>query len=107
MLLAVLLNHSRGDLVAIDEPEAGLHPSMFPIIAEWAAEASRSSQIIFATHSPEFLTAIGHHNPKTTVVQNIDGETKLSVLDGNTLKRWLEKYTLGELFVTGGAEALT
>jgi predicted ATPase len=107
MLLAVLVNRSRGDLVAIDEPETGLHPSMFPIIAELAAEASRSSQIIFSTHSPEFLTALGQHGPTTTVVQAVDGETKLSVLDGDDLKRWLEKYTLGELFVSGGAEALT
>lgn len=106
MLLAILLNRSRGDLVAIDEPETGLHPDMFPIIAELASEASESSQIIFTTHSPEFLTAIGPHNPQTTVVQAMQGETKLSVLDGNDLKRWLEKYTLGELFVSGGAEAL-
>lgn len=107
MLLAILANRSRGDLVAIDEPETGLHPSMFPIIAELAEEASGSSQVIFTTHSPEFLTAVGPHNPKTTVVQNVEGETKLNILDGDDLKRWLEKYTLGELFVSGGAEALT
>lgn len=107
MLLAILLNRARGGLVAIDEPETGLHPSMFPIIGELAAEAVRSSQIIFSTHSPEFLTALGHHNPKTTVVQSVEGETKLNMLDGDDLNRWLAKYTLGELFVSGGAEALT
>lgn len=106
MLLVILLNRSRGDVVAIDEPETGLHPSMFPIIAELAAEASRSSQIVISTHSPEFLTALGPHGPTTTVVQAVGGETKLTVLNGEDLKRWLEKYTLGELFVSGGAEAL-
>lgn len=106
MLLAVLVKRSRGDLVAIDEPETGLHPSMFPIIAEFAAEASRSSQIIFTTHSPEFLTALGPHGPSTTVVQAVDGETKLNVLDSEDLKRWLEKYRLGEMFLAGDLEAL-
>ncbi len=106
MLLAILVNDSRGGVLAIDEPETGLHPSMLPIIAELAAEASRTSQIIFSTHSPEFLTAIGPHNPKTTVAQNVEGETKLSVLNQDDLKKWLEKYALGELFVSGGAEAL-
>jgi predicted ATPase len=106
MLVAILANSARGDLVAIDEPETHLHPSMFPIIAELAVEASRSSQIVFTTHSPEFLTAIGPSKPTTGVLQCIAGETKLSILDGQDLQRWLEKYKLGELFVSGELEAL-
>jgi predicted ATPase len=106
MLLAILVNRSRGDLVAIDEPETGLHPGMFPIIAELAAEASRFSQIIFTTHSPEFLSALGQHSPTTTVVQASDGATRLSVLEGEELRRWLEKYKLGEMFLAGDLEAL-
>jgi predicted ATPase len=106
MLIAILANPLRGDLIAIDEPETYLHPSMFPIIAELAAEASKSSQIIFTTHSPEFLTAMGHHNPTTVVLQNIEGETKLNVLDQQEMKRWLDKYKLGELFISGDLEAL-
>ncbi len=106
MLIAILANPSRGDLVAIDEPEIYLHPSMFPVIAELAVEAAKTSQIIFTTHSPEFLTAIGTHNPITAVLQNVEGETKLNVLDQHEMKRWLEKYKLGELFVSGDLEAL-
>lgn len=107
MLIAVLANRSRGDLVAIDEPETGLNPSMFPIVAELAAEASRSSQIVFTTHSPEFLTAVGAHGPQTTVMQSVDGGTKLAMLTGEDLRQWLEKYKLGELFLSGELEALT
>ena len=107
MLIAVLANRSRGDFIAIDEPETGLNPSMFPIIAELAAEASTTSQVVFATHSPEFLTALGTHRPKTAVIQNVDGETKLTVLSEEDLRMWLEKYKLGELFMSGELEALT
>jgi len=106
MLIAVLANPNRGELVAIDEPETYLHPSMFPIIAELATEASKSSQIIFTTHSPEFLTAIGVQDPTTAVLQNVGGETKLNTLDQQEMKRWLEKYKLGELFMSGDLEAL-
>ena len=106
MLIAILANPSRGNLIAIDEPETYLHPSMFSIIAELASEASKTSQIIFTTHSPEFLTALGVHDPTTTVLQNVNGETNLNILDQQEMKRWLEKYKLGELFVAGDLEAL-
>ncbi|MCP5111186.1 MAG: AAA family ATPase, partial [bacterium] len=52
MLLAILGNPEPAPVIAIDEPETGLHPSMLPIIAEFAVEASRKSQVILSTHSP-------------------------------------------------------
>lgn len=102
MLLAILLNPGRGDLVAIDEPEVSLDPSMLPIIAELAFEASRTSQVIVSTHSPEFLSALIEQGAATTVVQAPEGETKLSTLDRDDLARWLQKYESGGLFPTAG-----
>lgn len=102
MLLAILLNPGRGDLVAIDEPEVSLDPSMLPIIAELAFEASRTSQVIVSTHSPEFLGALIEQGAATTVVQAPEGETKLSTLDRDDLARWLQKYESGGLFPTAG-----
>jgi len=107
MLVAILANRGRGWLIAIDEPETYLHPSMFPIIAELATEAADSTQIIFTTHSPEFLTALGVKAPRTGVLQNVNGETQLSILDEADLQKWLARYKLGELFVSGELEALT
>jgi predicted ATPase len=76
LLLAIFLGTKPGDLIAVDEPEAGLHPSMFPIIAELAAEASERTQVILTTHSPQFLDAFQAVVPTTTVVQWIDGQTR-------------------------------
>ena len=56
-LLAVLASPSPAPLIAIDEPETGLHPSMLPIVAEYAVDASSRTQVIFTTHSPQFLDA--------------------------------------------------
>lgn len=106
LLLAIFLGTKPGDLIAVDEPEAGLHPSMFPIIAELATEASERTQVILTTHSPQFLDAFQAAVPTTTVVRWIDGQTRLSVIDGEELKRWLKEYSLGALFRSGELEGM-
>ncbi len=97
-LIAILANPDPPALIAIDEPEAGLHPSMLPIVAEYAREASTRCQVIFTTHSAEFLDAFGSDPPVTTVVERVDGETCLRVLQQTELVDWLSRYTLGELY---------
>jgi predicted ATPase len=104
LLCTILASPHRSDLIAIDEPETGLHPSMFPIIAELAAEAAEHSQVILTTHSSELLSAFSKTVPTTTVAQCSDGETHLSVLDGAELERWLRDYSLGALFRSGELE---
>ncbi len=106
MLIAVLANPGRGDFVAVDEPESYLHPGMFPIISDLAAEAAESSQVVFTTHSPQLLDALGTKSPVTTVTELLDGATQLRNLDSQELRRWMKKYTLGELFRSGELEAL-
>ncbi len=106
-LLAILANPSLPSLIAIDEPEMGLHPSMLPIVAEYAQEAANRSQIILATHSPELLDAFKDTPPTTSVVERRDGETKLRVISGDDLDYWLKQYTLGELFRSKELEAMT
>lgn len=106
-LLAVLANPNPAPLIAIDEPETGLHPSMLPIIAEYARDASTRAQVILSTHSPEFLDAFGDDVPTTTVVERIDGQTQLKMLSGDNLNYWLKQYSLGELYRTRELEALS
>jgi predicted ATPase len=108
MLLAILANPEPFTVVAIDEPETGLHPRMFPIIAEFAASASEHSTVVLTTHSPEFLDAFPPDCiPTTTVAECVEGETKLSKLDPGELNRWLKEYSLGKLFRSGELEALS
>ena len=92
-----LANPNPPGLIGIDEPETGLHPSMLPIVAEYAAEASRRSQVVLTTHSPELLDAFGDTVPTVTTVSRDKGATTLKVVDGDELQRWLESYSLGEL----------
>src|SRR3954471_3401725 len=106
MLATVLSNPEPGEIIAIDEPETGLHPRMFPIIAELAMDAAQRSQVILTTHSPEFLDAFRTEAPTTTVAELVDGETHLSVVDPEELARWLKEYSLGSIFSSGELEAI-
>ncbi len=107
MLLAIFASPAPGALIAVDEPEVGLHPSMFPIVAEFAVEAATRTQVVLTTHSPQFLDAFGKDAPTTAVTRWTDGETRLSVIDGEELRRWLQEYSLGALFRSGELEELS
>ena len=105
-LLTVLASPMLAPVIAIDEPETGLHPSMLPIVAEYAVDASQRAQVILTTHSPQFLDAFGDTTPRTTVTLWSEGETRLKSLDGDALKEWLREYSLGSLFLSGELEEM-
>jgi predicted ATPase len=106
-LLTVLASPDPPPVIAIDEPETGLHPSMLPIIAEYAVEAATRAQVVITTHSPQLLDAFTDKNPTTTVTKWQDGETVLQNLGGDDLAYWLKEYTLGTLFKSGELERMT
>ncbi len=106
LLLTILASPLPAPLIAIDEPEIGLHPSMLPIVAEYAIDAASRTQVIFTTHSPQLLNAFKDKRPSTTVTKWINGETVLQKLSGESLDYWLKEYSLGTLFESGELENL-
>lgn len=105
-LLTVLASPSPAPIIAIDEPETGLHPSMLPLIAEYAVDAATRSQVILTTHSPQFLDAFVETVPTTTVAKWKNGETTLQTLQGQELEYWMKEYSLGSLFKSGELEQM-
>ena len=106
LLLTVLSHPEPGALIAIDEPELGLHPSMLPIIADYANSASERTQVVLTTHSPEFLDPFSDMSPRVTLCHWDEGQTHLYPLDEKTLDKWLPRYRLGHLFTRGELETL-
>jgi predicted ATPase len=106
LLLTVLASPEPATLIAIDEPEVGLHPSMLPIVAEYAVEAAERTQVVMTSHSPVFLDAFSHVPAEVLLLHWEDGQSRLFPLTPETLSRWLERYRLGELFTSGELEAL-
>ncbi len=105
-LLTVLASPDPATLIAIDEPEVGLHPNMLPIIAEYADEAASRTQVVMTSHSPLFLDAFSKVAPQVTLLHWEDGETRLFQLSAEAIEKWLAEYRLGELFTSGDLEAL-
>ena len=97
-LITILANPEPPSLVAIDEPETGLHPTMLSIIADFAVDASKRTQVIITTHSADFLDAFHSVTPTTTVTECVNGKTTLKILPKKKLKSWLKEYSLGEMF---------
>jgi len=105
-LIAVLANPSPPPMIVIEEPEIGLHPKMLPIIAEYAVAAAERTQVIFTTHSPDFLSAFRETAPTVTTFQWENGQTILRVLEKEYLDDWLKEYSLGELYRSGELEPM-
>jgi predicted ATPase len=101
-LLAVLLDPAPPPLVCIEEPEVGMHPDAIRMIADLLVEASSKTQLIVTTHSPALVDALSDQ-PESVVVceRDFDGFTEFRRLQNSDLDKWLERYSLGELWQKG------
>jgi predicted ATPase len=100
-LLAILCHPNPPPLVCIEEPELGLHPDIFPTLADLLKEASERSQLIVTTHSDVLVDALTDTPEYVLVCEKDPNGTVLKRLNKDKLKPWLEKYRLGELWSSG------
>lgn len=98
-LMALLLDPTPPPIICIEEPEVGLHPDILPTVAEMLIEASQRTQLIITTHSDALVSAL---TPESVLVCERDERgSHLHRLDSERLKKWLENYTLGDLWRMG------
>ena len=108
--LATLLNlppQMLPDVILLDEPELGLHPSAIYLLGGMIKSLSVQKQVIVATQSP--LLVDSFDLDQIFVLDLIEGETKVSRPDEESLKHWLEEYSTGELWqknVLGGRSVI-
>jgi predicted ATPase len=100
-LLAILCHPTPPPLICIEEPELGLHPDILPTLAELLKEASTRCQLIVTTHSDILVDAMTDQPESILVCEKGESGTELSRLSAEKLKPWLEKYRLGELWISG------
>ncbi|MGK5095518.1 AAA family ATPase [Deltaproteobacteria bacterium TL4] len=97
-------DHLQPQTILIDEPELGLHPFAIHLLAGMLRSASKTTQIIISTQSCELLSEFEVEN--VIVADRTEGGTYLHRLDKDSLVRWLEDYSLGELWqknILGGS----
>ena len=100
-LLAILCHPNPPPLVCIEEPELGLHPDVLPGLAKLMISASERCQLIVTTHSDILINSLTENPEHVIVCEKIKGQTQMRRLDGKNLEQWLEKYSLGELWLKG------
>ena len=100
-LLAILLHPDPPPLIALEEPELGLHPDVIPHVAELLMRASERTQLVVTTHSRMLVDALTLDPSSVVVCQSEGGESRFERLDPEALTEWLEKYSLGHLWSMG------
>ena len=100
-LLAILLHPKPPSLVAIEEPELGLHPDVVAHVAELLVNASQRMQVVVTTHSRMLVDALSDYPSSVVVCEQENGESRFERLDNERLKTWLDAYSLGDLWSSG------
>jgi predicted ATPase len=100
-LLAVLLHPAPPPLIAIEEPELGLHPDLIHHVADLLKQAATRTQLVITTHSRLLVDELADEPESIIVCEKHDGESSFERLDGKVMKHWLDRYSLGELWSIG------
>lgn len=101
-LLTILCHPDPPPLVCIEEPELGLHPDILSTVAELLIEASGRMQLIVTTHSDILVSALSEVPESVLVCDRDEHGTQLTRLERGPLEEWLEKYSLGDYWLSGG-----
>lgn len=95
-LATALLQPEPPATILIDEPELGLHPYAISMLADLIKSAAERTQVIISTQSP---TLLDYFEPSEIVVVNRQqGRSTFERVDAETLKSWLEEYSVAELW---------
>jgi predicted ATPase len=101
IVLSLLLNlptKLRPSLILLEEPEVSLHPVAINILGDLIESYSSDSQIMIATQSPYLLDRLSISSIYVLSL-NKNNETNVKHIDKDKLKEWLEKYSLGEVWL--------
>ncbi|OEH85347.1 hypothetical protein BHU72_04440 [Desulfuribacillus stibiiarsenatis] len=106
-LVTILLQPNPPALLCIDEPELGLHPYAINVLACIIKSLATETQLIISTQS---ITLLNHLEVEdVVVVDRKNGQSTFQRLQHQSLAKWLEDYTLGELWeknIIGGRPSL-
>ena len=101
-LLSILCHPNPPPLVCIEEPELGLHPDVIYQVAKLLLAASQRTQLIVATHSADLLDLLWEDQESVVIFERYpDTGTELSRLKKEEIASFMERYELGELWLTG------
>ncbi len=91
--------------VGIEEPEVALHPGAAGVLRDSLRMASKNTQIVVTSHSPDLLDDKSISEENILAVVNKNGETRIGPLDSAGKSAIRDRlYTAGELLRLGQME---
>ncbi len=106
LLVALFQNagsDSRVSVIAIEEPETGLHPAATAVLLDAIREASESVQVVATSHSADLLDSPEIPSDAIRAVSWENGQSEILGVDNATRSTLHDRlYTAGELLRMGG-----
>jgi len=102
-IVTALLQEPPVPVIGIEEPELTVHPGAIPLLYDFLEQASRRSQVIVTTHSPELLDRMKPEDVRV-VLRGQEGTTvaPMSAEQRDAVRAGL--LTLGEVLRTEGLQ---
>lgn len=97
-LLLAVYQPNRPSLLAIEEPEATVHPAIAELVLQVLADAAADRQVLITTHSPDILDSKELREEQIRVVVQRHGRSIVAPLGHASRQAVRERlYTFGEL----------
>ncbi len=104
-ILLAVYQVSSPTLIAIEEPEATIHPAALDVLVDILKDGSHRAQILITTHSPDILDNKSINDREILVVDSIKGKTTIAPMEGKSRDMVRQRlYTPGELLRSGELE---
>ena len=102
-IVTALLQEPPVPVLAIEEPELTVHPGAIPLLYDYLKQASRRSQVLVTTHSPELLDQMEAEDVRV-VVRGPKWDDR--VLHGGSQRAAVREglLTLGDVLRTEGLQ---
>jgi predicted ATPase len=97
-LLAILLNPINTAIIAIDEPERGLHPDMLLQIRQYLESSER--QLIITTHSANLLNLIPLQAVRVFEKDEFN-QTQVKQFTEEQFAGWYDEFVPGQMWANG------
>ena len=97
-ILVAAYQRPAPSLIAIEEPQASIHPRALGVILDVLRDAKRSSQIVVTTHSPDILDAKWIKDRHLRLVSWEEGVTRVDTMAPSVKRAMAEQlFGAGEL----------
>jgi predicted ATPase len=102
-IVTALLQEPPVPVIGVEEPELTVHPGAIPLLYDFLRQASRRSQVLVTTHSPELLDLIDTEDVRV-VLRGPEGTTvaPMSTVQRDAVRAGL--MSLGEMMRTEGLQ---